>query len=116
MSGGVIDGDKAERHEHYRYGGMWKNKHEAVSAKKPRKKSKKSRIEGDAQIDASEAEIGEAKHVKWSGHEVKYTRNDQVMFEGELWVCRKSHVSEETKSPKEMKNLWKEEVAWKEED
>ncbi len=33
-------GDKTEEHKHYKYGGMWKNKHEAVSAKKPRKKLK----------------------------------------------------------------------------
>lgn len=36
VSGGVIDGDKSEEHQYYRYGGMWKNKHEAVSAKKPK--------------------------------------------------------------------------------
>ena len=35
VSGGVIDGDA--QHEHYRYGGMWKNKHAGVSAKIPRK-------------------------------------------------------------------------------
>lgn len=34
MSGGVIDGDKSDEHQYYCYGGMWKNKHEAVSAKK----------------------------------------------------------------------------------
>ena len=31
-----MDGDNAEEHKYYRYGGMWKNKHEAVSAKKPK--------------------------------------------------------------------------------
>lgn len=31
MSGGFADGDRD--HPLYRYGGMWKNKHEAVSAK-----------------------------------------------------------------------------------
>lgn len=36
VSGGIMDGDKSEEHKHYRYGGMWKNKHEAVSAKKPK--------------------------------------------------------------------------------
>ena len=41
VSGGVIDGD--DKHKLYRYGGMWKNKHEAVSAKKPRRVGK----EGD---------------------------------------------------------------------
>lgn len=28
-----MDGDGDEMHKWYRYGGMWKNKHEAVSAK-----------------------------------------------------------------------------------
>lgn len=36
VSGGVVDGDGAEEHRYYRYGGMWKNKHEAVSGKKPK--------------------------------------------------------------------------------
>lgn len=36
VSGGVVDGDKSEAHKWYRYGGMWKNKYEAVSAKKPK--------------------------------------------------------------------------------
>ena len=38
VSGGSIDGDA--HHPYYRYGGMWKNKHEAVSAKKKKKSSK----------------------------------------------------------------------------
>lgn len=46
VSGGVIDGDKSEEHQWYRYGGMWKNKHEAVSAKKP-KGVKKQAGEGE---------------------------------------------------------------------
>lgn len=33
VSGGVVDGDGAAEHSFYRYGGMWKNKHEAVSAR-----------------------------------------------------------------------------------
>lgn len=41
VSGGEIDGDGHEEHKWYRYGGMWKNKHEAVSAKKPKKKQNK---------------------------------------------------------------------------
>lgn len=31
-----MDGDGKSEHQFYRYGGMWKNKHEAVSAKKPK--------------------------------------------------------------------------------
>jgi len=37
VSGGVIDGDLDKGHEHYRYGGMWKNKHAGVSAKVPKR-------------------------------------------------------------------------------
>lgn len=59
---------------------------------------------------------GQAKHFEWSGDGVKYTRNDEVMFRDELWICRKSHLSEEGKPPKAAKTLWKEAVAWKEED
>lgn len=36
VSGGVIDG--SSDHSFYRYGGMWKNKHALVSAKKPKHK------------------------------------------------------------------------------
>jgi len=36
-----VDGDQTEEHKWYRYGGMWKNKHEAVSAKMPKGRSKK---------------------------------------------------------------------------
>lgn len=37
VSGGVIDGDGGEGRKGYRYGGMWKNKHEGASARMPRK-------------------------------------------------------------------------------
>ena len=118
VSGGVTDGDGAEEHKNYRYGGMWKNKHEAVSAKKPRKKSKESRVDvaGAEAEEGSQKTAGKEEQSEWSGNGVKYSRNDEVMFEGELWICRKSHVSEEGKSLRELKNLWKEAVAWKEED
>lgn len=36
VSGGIEDGDL--NHPYYRYGGMWKNKHAGVSAKKPKPK------------------------------------------------------------------------------
>ena len=45
VSGGVVDGD--EEHKFYRYGGMWKNKHEAVSAKKPKKKREEKQVQGE---------------------------------------------------------------------
>ena len=38
VSGGIVDGDSD--HLFYRYGGMWKNKHAGVSAKKPKPKKK----------------------------------------------------------------------------
>lgn len=48
VSGGVIDGDLEKGHEHYRYGGMWKNKHAGVSAKVPKRlKGKLGRKTGD---------------------------------------------------------------------
>lgn len=41
VSGGMVDGSMD--HPFYRYGGMWKNKHALVTAKKPKsKKPKKS--------------------------------------------------------------------------
>ena len=59
VSGGEIDGDGAEVHQWYRYGGMWKNKHEAVSAKKPKHKKNRSffttqTVNGDANSPATE--------------------------------------------------------------
>ncbi|THV45284.1 hypothetical protein BGAL_0507g00090 [Botrytis galanthina] len=43
VSGGKVDGDG--KHPEYRYGGMWKNKHEAVSAKIKGKAKDRNRIE-----------------------------------------------------------------------
>lgn len=40
VSGGVVDGSLD--HPHYKYGGMWKNKHALVSAKKPKRGKKNS--------------------------------------------------------------------------
>ena len=49
MSGGAIDAKGHEdEHPHYRYGGMWKNRHEdgPGNAKKPKhKKNQKSTVE-----------------------------------------------------------------------
>ena len=50
VSGGIIDGDKAEEHKYYRYGGMWKNKHEAVSAKKPKGVGVPKKQDGQDQV------------------------------------------------------------------
>ena len=55
VSGGVEDGDK--EHPHYRYGGMWKNKHEAVSAKKPKGvHKKKADTEREAEHSAAQTQ------------------------------------------------------------
>lgn len=99
VSGGVIDGDKSEQHQHYRYGGMWKNKHEAVSAKKkPRK----------AAEPASSASHHDGAASNWSGDAVKYTKNDRVRYSNVTWICRKSHESQESKPPAKAQSLWKE--------
>ncbi|TKA65852.1 hypothetical protein B0A55_09397 [Friedmanniomyces simplex] len=76
VSGGVVDGDGADEHKWYRYGGMWKNKHEAVSAKKP--KAKKGRQVGSAGGEkvgvSSEGEVGESSEHD----EMKSSRGDVV--------------------------------------
>ncbi len=41
VSGGEIDGDGSAEHRYYKYGGMWKNKHEGASTKKPKKRKDK---------------------------------------------------------------------------
>lgn len=59
VSGGVVDGDGDPAHKYYRYGGVWKNKHDAVSGKKPKKKKKAVRNE-------AEEEPGSVQHVSES--------------------------------------------------
>lgn len=114
VSGGVVDGDGDEAHRFYRYGGVWKNKHDAVSGKKPKPKKKKTTTitaqttSDDADDANSEGEAGE-----WSGEQKKYTKNDRCFCEGEVWLCRKSHVSAAEKTPSKCPNLWKEAVAWR---
>lgn len=51
-----MDGDKKEGHKWYRYGGMWKNKHEAVSAKKPKGIGVPKKKDGEGQADDGEGE------------------------------------------------------------
>lgn len=95
VSGGVVDGDGSN--EWYRYGGMWKNKHEAVSAKmKKGKGGKKGRKPSD-------------EMEEWIATEKKYTPNDRVRWEGKIWICRKSHWSKEEEAPGEKSyKVWKE--------
>ena len=87
VSGGEIDGPAKP---HYKYGGMWKNKHAGVSAKKPKKKSHPTPKD-------------------WIDSGTKYTRNDKVTHIGKIWVCRRSHMSSETTEPGLGYALWNEE-------
>lgn len=90
MSGGKIDGPDMP---FYQYGGMWKNKHAGVSAKKPKKKKHPT----------------ETLQVRqWSPAEVYYTTNDKVFDDGALWICRRSHLSEEKRRPGLGYTYWKE--------
>ena len=110
VSGGEIDGDKTEEHQYYRYGGMWKNKHEAVSAKKP-KKPKTGPTSSTEQDHPPEHAPGNA----WRG-DVKYARNDLVQSNDLTWICRKTHISDGGKPPEKRHNLWKEQQNYVVED
>ena len=90
VSGGKIDGPDMP---FYQYGGMWKNKHAGVSAKKPKKKKQT-------------IEVLSAK--QWSPAEVHYTTNDKVIDNGNFWICRRSHLSEEERKPGLGYTYWKE--------
>lgn len=104
VSGGVIDGDGSTEHEWYRYGGMWKNKHEAVSAKKPKKKVVSEAQQGIDDIND--------KIPAWAFEEeeegVWYTKNDKVRYQDIVYVCRKSHESDEKHPPNKTISTWKE--------
>ena len=90
VSGGVQDGpDKP----YYQYGGMWKNKHAGVSAKKSKKKSKKRPDENVR---------------SWVTEELRYVVNDKVWLDGVIWVCRRSHYSGEGSRPGRGYAYWKE--------
>ena len=90
VSGGVQDGpDKP----YYQYGGMWKNKHAGVSAKKPKKQKKK----------------GSIRTLRpWSPEELWYVVNDKVLLDGVVWVCRRSHHSGDSCKPGLGYTYWKE--------
>lgn len=121
VSGGQVDGNAD--HPMYRYGGMWKNKHEAVSAKKPKAKPKaiaeRNAERNDAAAEFEDPSEGiendqDASGVEsddtprpWSGDGSQYTTNDRVNFEGRTWICRKTHKSEAGKPPNKAQTLWK---------
>ena len=106
VSGGEIDGDHSEELKWYRYGGMWKNKHEAVSAKKPKRKVKKSA--DAAEPTEMQAAVVATDMEEWVEDNRKYTRNDRVLRDGRVWICRKSHSSKEGRPPEASYSLWKE--------
>ena len=86
VSGGEVDGpDKP----FYRYGGMWKNKHEGVSAKRPKHKSREP-------------------PKAWVEKNMSYVNNDRVTYDSKLWICRRSHNSNEKKTPEKAYRYWKE--------
>lgn len=90
VSGGVIDG--SEDKPHYAYGGMWKNKHAFISAKsKNRNKNNHS-----------------ALMKVWSDCQADYIQNDRVRHEGKVWICRRSHSSDNENAPGLSYRYWKE--------
>ncbi|TKA45002.1 hypothetical protein B0A54_03294 [Friedmanniomyces endolithicus] len=87
VSGGVVDGDGDEAHKWYRYGGMWKNKHEAVSAKMRKPKARRKAggkvgegSEGLAVKGGEDSEVsgGEGPGRDGEGHEVEPSREEGV--------------------------------------
>ena len=110
VSGGVIDGDKSA-YPNYRYGGMWKNKVAAVSAKKPKRGKNKGKGRGEIRDWKGRLEEeggGKGKDEEEEGKGVRYTVNDKVRWEGKVWICRKSHFSREDETPGKAIGLWKE--------
>ena len=87
VSGGIVDGDS--NHPHYRYGGMWKNKHAGVSAKKPNPKRQMA--------------IG-----AWQASDKTYVVHAKVCHGGKVWFCRRQHESSEEKKPGQGYRYWKE--------
>ncbi|KAL7007881.1 hypothetical protein EMMF5_002528 [Cystobasidiomycetes sp. EMM_F5] len=117
VSGGAIDG--TPDHPYYRYGGMWKNKHDAVSAKKrkPRTKSKSDTIppwRSGHETDENAATTDEESALrpqKYPHLDKKYTKNDKVVYDDRVWVCRKSHFATSAQGPPDKEiSLWKEDA------
>ncbi|KAG8531024.1 uncharacterized protein KY384_004381 [Bacidia gigantensis] len=101
VSGGVIDGD--EHHPDYKYGGMWKNKHAGVSAKKKKGKGREATASKLTEWQVSEEDDGAiAEEV------TKYTKNDKVKWDEKQWICRRSHQSAANKRPGDGWRWWKE--------
>lgn len=86
VSGGEVDG--SPDHPYYKYGGMWKNKHAGVSAKKPKPKRPVS--------------------VQDWQHGTNYVFNDKIIYGAVVWSCRRSRTSSEAKAPGKGYGFWKE--------
>ena len=85
---------------------MWKNKHEAVSAKKKKKKqnSASQRIQQDDELRmwCIPEELVDDK---------KYSRNDRISWDGGTYTCRKTHwASESDKTPDKDVKYWREDA------
>ncbi|MCJ1311655.1 hypothetical protein MMC25_005328 [Agyrium rufum] len=115
VSGGEIDG--VPETPFYQYGGMWKNKHDAVSARKKKKKTKSSIKQDDTAyngadsvgIERSKIAPAPLKVREWVADEEKdYTVNDKVEWRGGVWICRRSHASGQKKRPDLAYRYWKE--------
>lgn len=82
-----MDGD--ETHPLYRYGGMWKNKHEGVSAKiKGRAKVRNKRGGGEG-IDGDGGEGGRERRKNRRGDERANVRELNEAHEVALWALAK---------------------------
>ena len=70
---------------------MWKNKHAGISARKPKNKEKNS-----------------ASMKDWSDCQIDYLQNDRVKHEDKVWICRRSHTSDNENAPGLSYRYWKE--------
>ena len=80
VSGGEIDGPD---HPFYRYGGMWKNKHSDTMVSAKKRKTKK---------------ISEIIRP-WNADNTEYVHNDKIKFNDKMWICRRSHFSNDQTPP-----------------
>lgn len=92
--------------------------HEAVSAKRRPKKSKKDQPEAipdwrsghetdESMVSADESSMLEPH--RYPHLDKKYTRNDRVIYDDKVWVCRKTHWAADASGPPEQEQaLWKE--------
>ena len=108
VSGGIVDTTGHEdQFPFYRYGGIWKNKHEKVSVKKKNSKSGKKGKSGAAEKAIAGVEpVAEGAGRAWK-ETVEYIGNDRVRSsqDGISWLCRRSHWSEERNGPNDEKRV-----------